>query len=113
MMIRIIMMMTVIMVITMMMIMMMNIAYLLLSIAIDGSIYNIEPSSVKIRRRIPLANISHVSTSLLNDNFFIIHVPTEYDYVYVSCRKTEVVSILRQAYHDAMGEELTLKLENE
>jgi len=79
----------------------------------DGSMYNIEPSSAKVRRRIPLANISHLSASLFCDNFFIIHVPTEYDYVYVSGRKTEVIAIFRQAYMDAMGEELTLELKNE
>lgn len=74
--------------------------------------YNIEPSSAKVRRRIAISNISHISASLLNDNFFIIHVPSEYDYVYVSGRKTEVVSILRLAYQEAMGEELSLVMCN-
>ena len=56
--------------------------------------YNIEPGSSKIRRRIAIGNISHISVSLLSDNFFVIHVPQEYDYVYVSGRKTEIVARL-------------------
>lgn len=78
----------------------------------DGSVYNIEPTSCKVRRRICLSNISHISTSLLSDNFFLVHVPSEYDYVYVSGRKTEIVSILRLAYQEAMGEELKLVMQN-
>ena len=78
----------------------------------DGSIYNIEPNSCKVRRRISLSNISHISTSLLSDNFFLIHVPSEYDYVYVSGRKTEIVSTLRLAYQEATGDELTLVMQN-
>lgn len=79
---------------------------------IDGALYNIDPASVKVRRRIALANISHISTSLLRDNFLVVHVPSEYDYLYVSTRKTEVVSVLRQAYCTATGDELTLVMQN-
>ena len=78
----------------------------------DGALYNIDPSSVKVRRRIPLGNISHISTSLMSDNFFIIHVPVEYDYLFVSRRKTEIVSILRLAHLEATGEELSLAMQN-
>ena len=78
----------------------------------DGSLYNIDPASFKVRRRICLSNISHTSTSLLSDNFILVHVPTEYDCVYVSGRKTEIVSLLRLAYQEAMGEELTLVMQN-
>ena len=78
----------------------------------DGAVYNIDPASVKVRRRIPLSNISHISTSLMSDNFFIIHVPLEYDYLFVSGRKTEVVSILRLGHLEATGEELSLAMQN-
>ncbi len=80
--------------------------------SIDGSIYNVEPASCKVRRRIRLSNISHLSTSLFSDNFFLVHVPSEYDYVYASGRKTEIVAILRLAYQEAMGEELPLVMQN-
>ena len=74
--------------------------------------YNIDPTSAKIRRRIALSNISHISTSQLSDNFFLIHVPTEYDYLYISGRKTEIVAVLRLAYMHATGEELNVALHN-
>ena len=78
----------------------------------DGAVYNIDPPSVKVRRRIPLSNISHISTSLMSDNFFIIHVPLEYDYLFVSGRKTEIVSILRLGHLEGTGEELSLAMQN-
>lgn len=51
---------------------------------IDGSLYLLDPNSVKIQHRIPLANISHISASQLPDNFFIVHVPSEQDRLFVS-----------------------------
>ncbi len=78
----------------------------------DGAMYNIDPGSMKIRRRIMLANIGHLSTSLLQDNFFVVHVPSEYDYLFVSSRKTEVVSVLMKAYSEATGEQLSITMQN-
>ena len=78
----------------------------------EGGLYNIEPGSSKIRRRIPIGNISHISVSLLSDNFFVIHVPQEYDYVYVSGQKTEIIAALRLAHLEAIGEELSLAMQN-
>lgn len=51
---------------------------------LDGSLYLLDPNSVKIQHRIPLANISHISASQLPDNFFIVHVPSEQDRLFVS-----------------------------
>ena len=48
----------------------------------------------------------------MSDNFFIIHVPVEYDYLFVSRRKTEIVSILRLAHLEATREELSLAMQN-
>ena len=78
----------------------------------DGALYNIDPASMKVRRRISLSNISHVSISLLSDNFFVVHVPLEYDYLLVSGRKTEIISVMRIAYLSATGEELNLAMQN-
>lgn len=78
----------------------------------EGGVYNIEPGSSKVRRRITIGNISHISVSLLSDNFFVIHVPQEYDYVYASARKTEIIAVLRLAYSEAIGEELNLTMQN-
>lgn len=74
--------------------------------------YNIEPGSSKVRRKIAIGNISHISVSLLSDNFFVIHVPQEYDYVYVSGRKTEIIAALRLAHFEATGDELSLTMQN-
>jgi hypothetical protein len=78
----------------------------------EGGIYNIEPGSLKVRRRIAIGNISHISVSLLSDNFLVIHVPQEYDYLYASGRKTEIVAALRLSYSEAIGEELSLTMQN-
>ena len=85
--------------------------FLLLS-SLEGGVYNIEPGSLKIRRRIAIGNISHISVSLLSDNFLVIHVPQEYDYLYASGRKTEIVAALRLSYSEAIGEELSLTMQN-
>ena len=78
----------------------------------DGALYNVEPHSTKVHRRIPLSNISHISTSMLSDNFFIVHVPLEYDYVFVGGRKTEIVAVLRLAHLQATREELSISMQN-
>ena len=31
-----------------------------------------------------ISDVTHVSLSQLADNFFVVHVPAEYDYLYVS-----------------------------
>lgn len=78
----------------------------------DGALYNIDPTTVKVKRRIQLANISRLSASLLSDNFFVVHVPLEYDYLFVSGRKTEIISILRQAFSEATSQELSITMQN-
>ena len=78
----------------------------------DGAIYNIDPTTVKVKRRIQLANISRLSASLLSDNFFVVHVPLEYDYLFVSGRKTEIITVLRQAFTEATSQELSIAMQN-
>ena len=78
----------------------------------DGALYNIDPTTVKVKRRIQLANISRLSASLLSDNFFVVHVPLEYDYLFVSGRKTEIISVLRQAFTEATSQELSITMQN-
>ena len=38
-----------------------------------------------LKRRIPFDKIDAISLSKLADNFFVIHVPSEYDYIYDVC----------------------------
>ncbi|KYQ91220.1 hypothetical protein DLAC_08146 [Tieghemostelium lacteum] len=65
----------------------------------DKSLYNVHPTDYKLKRRISLENITSLSMSTLEDNFIIIHVNSEYDYVLVSSRKTELTTILVEAYY--------------
>lgn len=50
----------------------------------EGSLYNLDPLTLKCKRRISITDVTHVSLSQLADNFFVVHVPMEYDYLYVS-----------------------------
>ena len=51
---------------------------------LDGSLYLLEIQSVKVHHRVPLTDISHISASLLPDNFFIIHAPADQDRLFIS-----------------------------
>uniref|UniRef100_A0A1X7TPY3 TH1 domain-containing protein n=1 Tax=Amphimedon queenslandica TaxID=400682 RepID=A0A1X7TPY3_AMPQE len=59
-----------------------------------------------------LADVSHISASLLPDNFFIIHAPADQDRLFISARKTEIVTSLRIAYFDMTKQELNISLQN-
>eukprot|EP01137_Pigoraptor_chileana_P009300 Opistho-2@57329 len=78
----------------------------------DTAMYNLEPNSYKCKRRIPLKEIGSVSLSKLPDNFFALHVPTEYDYLLVSSKKTEIVSKILEAYEAVLGKELPITFAN-
>ena len=78
----------------------------------EGALYNIHSESLKVKRRIAMSNISHVSTSRLRDNFFVIHVPTEYDYVYVSEHKVEIMTLLQKLQWTATGVEMPMHVDN-
>ena len=79
---------------------------------LDGALYNLHMKSLKLKRRIAIGNISHISTSTLRDNFFIIHVPTEYDYVYLSEYKMEIMTLLQKLQQVATGMEMSLHVDN-
>lgn len=64
----------------------------------EKALYNIDPVSIKSKRRIGLLDISCVKMSGLQDNFFVICVPTEYDYLFVSSKKIEICLQLRRQY---------------
>lgn len=65
----------------------------------SDAIYNIlDQKSFGVKRRIDLVSLHSISTSTLADNFFCVHVPAEYDYLYISERKTEILLVLLQAF---------------
>jgi len=78
----------------------------------EQAIYNIEPSSNKCKRRIPLTALGGVSLSQLPDNFFALNIPSEYDYLLVSSKKTEIVTRLVESYKALKGQDLPVTFEN-
>ncbi|KAI3658968.1 hypothetical protein MP638_000312 [Amoeboaphelidium occidentale] len=78
----------------------------------DLALYNIEPSSYKVKRRISLKELGTISLSKLPDNFFCLHVPSEYDYLLVSNKKTEIVSKICEVYEKQLGEKLAVNFNN-
>eukprot|EP00158_Paraphelidium_tribonemae_P001616 Partr_v1_DN24614_c0_g1_i1_m59903 putative myosin ID heavy chain-like len=79
---------------------------------LDLAIYNIEPSSHRVKRRITLAEVGSISLSKMPDNFFCLHVPAEYDYLLVSNKKTEIVSKLTEAYQKQSNASLPVTFNN-
>jgi len=69
----------------------------------DIALYNIGGIISSIQRRILIKNITAISLSSMQDNFFILHVPTEYDYIIESKKKTEIVTVLCELIKDAVG----------
>ena len=72
----------------------------------ESGICNLEPKTFECKRQIPFYDISKISSSLLHDNFFIIHVPNEYDYLMVSSNKTEIISLVSLLFLWACGDPL-------
>ncbi|XP_077251224.1 myosin heavy chain-like protein [Tasmannia lanceolata] len=70
----------------------------------DFAIYIIDPETNALKRRIALAAVDKLCLSELSDNFFAIIVPTEYDCLMASTRKTEIVTVLAEATKSASGE---------
>ncbi|XP_028795089.1 uncharacterized protein LOC114750662 [Neltuma alba] len=78
----------------------------------EFAIYIVDPESDALRRRITLAAVEKMYLSALSDNFFAIIIPTEYDLLMVSTRKTEIVTVLVKATKKASNHELKLGFSN-
>ncbi|KAL0480104.1 myosin [Acrasis kona] len=64
----------------------------------EKAAYNIDPHGYMINRRIPLKKIRAISVSPLTDGYFVVHIPDEYDYVFESNKKTEILKVLNENY---------------
>ncbi|XP_054822953.1 uncharacterized protein LOC129321264 [Prosopis cineraria] len=78
----------------------------------EFAIYIVDPESGTLRRRITLAAVEKMYLSALSDNFFAIIIPTEYDLLMASTRKTEIVTVLVRATKKASNHELKLGFSN-
>jgi len=56
-----------------------------------------------------IRTIGSVSMSSFADNFFILHIPTEYDYLFVSNKKTEIIVRL-MALYERIGNKSSYRL---
>uniref|UniRef100_A0A0C9S851 TSA: Wollemia nobilis Ref_Wollemi_Transcript_5838_1238 transcribed RNA sequence n=1 Tax=Wollemia nobilis TaxID=56998 RepID=A0A0C9S851_9CONI len=63
----------------------------------DIAVYILDAQWGNLKHRIGLKAIEKVCLSTLSDNFFAIVVPTEYDTLLASTRKTEIVTVLGEA----------------
>eukprot|EP00164_Ancoracysta_twista_P019277 GFYU01033825.1.p1 GENE.GFYU01033825.1~~GFYU01033825.1.p1 ORF type:complete len:143 (+),score=42.50 GFYU01033825.1:60-431(+) len=70
------------------------------------------PKHYKINRRVEISKISGVSLSSLQDGFFVVHVAGEYDYVFQSNKKTEIVSILAETFKGLTSNTLNVTFSN-
>eukprot|EP00163_Fabomonas_tropica_P023680 TRINITY_DN4107_c0_g1_i3.p1 TRINITY_DN4107_c0_g1~~TRINITY_DN4107_c0_g1_i3.p1 ORF type:complete len:114 (+),score=13.17 TRINITY_DN4107_c0_g1_i3:385-726(+) len=53
-----------------------------------------------------------VSMSKLSDNFFSLHMPSEYDYLMVSGKKCEIVTHIMNVYKETAGKALKVTFSN-
>ncbi|XP_057484934.1 uncharacterized protein LOC130771334 [Actinidia eriantha] len=78
----------------------------------DFAIYVIDPEKDALQRRIALAAVDKLCLSELSDNFFSIIIPTEYDMLMASTRKTEIVTVLVEAIKNTSDYELEVVFSN-
>lgn len=78
----------------------------------DFAMYIADPESEGLKRRIALAAVDKMCLSELSDNFFAIIIPTEYDLLMASTRKTEIVSVLVEATKSASDYQLEVDFSN-
>ncbi|KAK1361179.1 TH1 domain-containing protein [Heracleum sosnowskyi] len=71
----------------------------------DFAIYIVDPETGALKRRISLAAVEKICLSKLNDNFFAIVIPTEYDILLASTRKTEFVNMLLEGTKSTSDDE--------
>ncbi|XP_060203783.1 uncharacterized protein LOC132632018 [Lycium barbarum] len=78
----------------------------------DFAIYIVNPESGALKRRIALAAVEKLCLSELSDNFLAIIIPTEYDLLMASTRKTEIVTTLVDATKSQSDYELDVLFSN-
>ncbi|KAL9240510.1 hypothetical protein vseg_014719 [Gypsophila vaccaria] len=78
----------------------------------DFALYIVDPESFSLKRRIALAAVEKLYLSKLCDNFFAIVIPTEYDMLMASTRKTEIVTVLVEATKNTSNFELDVIFKN-
>ncbi|XP_010924811.2 uncharacterized protein [Elaeis guineensis] len=78
----------------------------------DFAVYLVDPDADVLKRRIALAAVDKLCLSELSDNFLAIIIPTEYDLLMASTRKTEIVTMLVKATKSTSEYELEVVCSN-
>uniref|UniRef100_A0A162AAV0 ABC transmembrane type-1 domain-containing protein n=1 Tax=Daucus carota subsp. sativus TaxID=79200 RepID=A0A162AAV0_DAUCS len=72
----------------------------------DFAIYIVDPDTGTLKRRVSLAAVEKICLSELSDNFLAIVIPTEYDILLASTRKSEIVAMLLEGTKSTSDYEL-------
>lgn len=78
----------------------------------DVALYTLDNRWCNLKRRISLSAIDRLCLSELNDNFFAIIVPSEYDCLLASTRKSEIVTVLVDALKNITSTPLEVSFAN-
>ncbi|KZV53408.1 Myosin heavy chain-related isoform 1 [Dorcoceras hygrometricum] len=78
----------------------------------DFAIYIVDPDTYSLKRRVALAAVEKLCLSELTDNFFAIIIPTEYDLLMASTRKTEIAAVFVETTKSASEYELEVSRSN-
>ncbi|GAB4826287.1 hypothetical protein Ancab_009152 [Ancistrocladus abbreviatus] len=78
----------------------------------EFAIYVIDPDTDALKRQIALAAVEKMYLSELNDNFFAVIIPTEYDLLMASTRKTELITKIVEAAKSSPDYELEVVCSN-
>ncbi|KAL1309747.1 hypothetical protein AAHE18_17G200300 [Arachis hypogaea] len=81
-------------------------------IATDFAIYIFDLETNSLKRRIALAAVDKICMSELIDHFFVVVIPTEYDLLLVSTRKSEIITAFVEATIKASDYELEVVSSN-
>jgi len=79
----------------------------------ENGIYNLKPGKLTFNRRIAIKDIGGVSLSSRADNYFVIHVPKEYDYLFIVDTKTEFITALADQFQAINNQPLPLNFKDE
>ncbi|KAJ6244868.1 hypothetical protein M0813_20959 [Anaeramoeba flamelloides] len=75
----------------------------------DQNLYNLHPSSSNLLRKIEIKNILCIKLSPYQDNFFLINVRNESEYLLSSPRKSEIVCYLIETIKAKTNKDLLIK----
>jgi len=78
----------------------------------ERAIYNVDPNGYIIHRQIPMRRLKAITVSPYTDGFFVIHTPDEYDYIFESSKKTEILKVLSENYTNATRAKMKFFVKN-